>query len=191
MLVLEPTEIAMLPPELDTDKPLSISMAPLSPTLAVAVFNDRLPNTPAVPELLNNTGTLTELVAMPAPDEMVMELPKAVLVTSSPSIITAPLLVLPSPKARVKIPPLLVDDDPETINTSLPAAPEEFPAITLNTPLMLVPEPTEIAMLSPEPDADKPLSISRAPLLPTLSVTVFNNRSPADVAEWSTNALSS
>ena len=59
-------------------------------------------------------------------------------------------------KARVKLPPLLlVDDDPETIYASPPAAPDESPAVTLNAPPMSVPEPTEIAMLPPEPDADE------------------------------------
>jgi hypothetical protein len=60
---------------------------------------------------------------MPMPDEMVMEPPEAVL-PSPPSIVTVPLLVLPSPKTRFKILPLLVDDDPETINASPPDAPD-------------------------------------------------------------------
>jgi hypothetical protein len=88
------------------------------------------------------------------------------------------LLVLPSPKARVKIPPLLVADDPETIDTSSPAAPGKLPAVTLNAPPMLVAEPTEIAMLPPKPDADEPLPISKAPLLHKLVPPVFNNESP-------------
>jgi hypothetical protein len=76
-------------------------------------------------------------------------------------IVTAPPLVLPSPKARVKLPPLLVNDNPETIDASPPAAPNKLPAFTLNTPPMLVPRPTEIAMLPSEPDVDKPLLISK------------------------------
>jgi hypothetical protein len=71
------------------------------------MFINRSPNMPAVPGLLINTATLPELVAMPTPNEMVMEPPKAVL-PSPPMIVTAPLLVLPSPKARVKLPLLLV-----------------------------------------------------------------------------------
>ncbi len=127
--------------------------------------------------MLVNTAMLPELVAVPTPNEMVMELPKAVLPLPQ-SIVTAPLFVLPSPKARVKLPLLLVDGDPEMINASPPAAPNELPVVTLSTPPMLVPDPTEIAMLLPEPDADKPLPISRAPLSPTFAVPVFNNRSP-------------
>ena len=108
---------------------------------------------------------------------MVMEPPEAIL-QSPPSIVTAPPLVLPSPKARVKIPPLPVDDDPETIDASPPDAPDKLPAVTLNTPPMLVPEPAEIAMLTPKPDADKPLPVLKAPLSPTLAAPVFNDRSP-------------
>jgi hypothetical protein len=74
--------------------------------------------------------------------------------------------------------PLLVDDDPETIDASPPATPDKLPAITLNAPPMLVPEPTEIAMLTPKPDADKPLPMPKVPLLPTFAGPVFNNRSP-------------
>jgi hypothetical protein len=114
---------------------------------------------------------------MPMPNEMVMEPPEAVL-QSPPSIVTAPPLVLPFPKARVKIPLLLVDDDPEMIVTSPPAAPDKLPAITLNAPVMLVLEPNEMALLLPKPDADKPLPMPKMPLSPTLTVPVFNNRSP-------------
>jgi hypothetical protein len=104
---------------------------------------------PAVPTLLINMATLPKLVAVPTPDEKVMEPPKAIL-PSPPLIATVPPIVLPSPKARVKHLPLLVNDDPETIDASPPAALDESPAITLDTPPMLVPEPTEIAMLPPE-----------------------------------------
>jgi hypothetical protein len=127
--------------------------------------------------LLVNMVTFSQLVAVPMPNKIVMELPEAVL-PSPQSIVTAPPLVMPSPKARVKLLPLLVADNSEMIDASFPAAPNELPAVTLNTPLMSVPEPTEIAMLLPKPDADKPLPISRAPLSPTLVVPVFNNRSP-------------
>ena len=56
-----------------------ISKAPLLPTLAVPVLNDRSPNTTAVPALHVNMATLPELVAVPTPNEMVMESPKTVL----------------------------------------------------------------------------------------------------------------
>ena len=138
MPVSEPTEIAMLPPELDTDEPLPISKAPLPPTLAVPVLNNRSPDTPAVPALLVDTVTLPELVDVPTPNEMVMEPPKALL-PSPPSIATVPPLVLPSPGARVKLSLLLANDDPETIDVSPLAALDKSPAITLNTPPMLVP----------------------------------------------------
>jgi hypothetical protein len=174
MLVPEPTEIAT---ELCADKPLPISKAPLLPMLAGTVFNDRSPNTPAVPLLLVNTTMLPELVAVPKPNEMVIEPPEAVL-PLPPSIVTAPPLVLPSPEARVKLLPLLVDDNPETVDGKNPAAPEMLSAITLSAHPMLVSEPTENAMLPPEPEADKPLLISKAPLPPTLTVPVFSNRSP-------------
>ncbi len=66
-----------------------------------------VPETPAVPALLH-VAMLFEHVADPTPDGIGMELPKAML-PLLPSIVTAPLLVLPSPKVRVK---LLVDSDP-------------------------------------------------------------------------------
>jgi hypothetical protein len=177
MLVPEPTEIAIQLPKLDADKPLPTPKAPLLPTLAVPVFNDRSPNMPAVPALLFDMATLPELVAMPTPNEMVTEPPKTI-VPLPPSIVTAPLSVLPSSEARVKLLLLLVNEDQETIDAYPPAAPDKLPAITLNAPPMLVPEPTEIAMLPPEPDADEPLPISRVPQLPTLTVLVFNDGSP-------------
>ena len=68
-------------------------------------------------------------------------------------------------------------DDPETIDASPPAAPNKLPATTLNATLMSVPEPAEIALLPPEPDADEPLLISKAPLLPTHAIPVFKDRS--------------
>jgi hypothetical protein len=86
--------------------------------------------------------------------------------------------VLPSPKARVKLPPLLVDDYTETMDASPPAAPDMLPAVTLNAPTMLVLEPTEIAMLPPSPDPDKQFRMSKAPLSPALTVPVLNDRSP-------------
>jgi hypothetical protein len=67
--VPEPTEIAMLPPDPDTDVPLPISKAQLEPALAVPVLNDRLHDQPAIPALLVNTATLPEIVTMPTSDE--------------------------------------------------------------------------------------------------------------------------
>jgi hypothetical protein len=153
----------MLPPKPDADKPLPIPKAPLLPALAVPGFNNRSPNTPTVPVLLVNTAMLPELVAMPTPNEMVMEPPKAVL-PLPPLIVTAPPLVLPFPEARVKLLLLLANDNPETIDASPPAAPDKLPAVILDAPPMLVPNPTEIAMLPPKPDADKSLLIFKAPL---------------------------
>jgi hypothetical protein len=121
MLAPEPTEIAKLPPKLNADEPFLISKVSLLPTLAILALNNRLSNTPAVPELLVDMAKPSEPVAVPTPDEMVMEPPKAVL-PFLPSIVTVPPLVLPSPKARVELPLLLVDDNPETIDASPPAA---------------------------------------------------------------------
>ncbi len=59
--------------------------------------------------------------------------------------------MLPSPEARVKLPPLLVDDYTETMDASPPAAPDMLPVVTLNAPPMSMLEPTEIAMLPPCP----------------------------------------
>jgi hypothetical protein len=114
----------MLPPKPDADKPLLISKVSLSPTLAVPVYNNnRSPNMPTVPALLINRAVLPKLVAVPMPDEMVMEPSEAVL-PLLPLIVTAPLLMLPSPEARVKLLLLLVDDDQLMINASPPAAPD-------------------------------------------------------------------
>ena len=65
---------------------------------------------------------------------VVSVVPQAILL-SLPSIVTAPLLVLPSPEVRVK---LLVDGNPETIDASPPAAFGKSPAVTVNTPPMLL-----------------------------------------------------
>jgi hypothetical protein len=155
MSVPEPAEIAMLPPEPDADKPLPIPKAPLLPMLAVPVFINRSSKKPAAPALLVDTATLPELVAVPMTNEMVTEPPKAVLLLP-PLIVTAPPLVLPSPKAIVKIPPLLVADKPERIDAYTPDAPD------LTTPPMSVLGPAEMAMLTPKPDADKPLPTPKA-----------------------------
>ena len=125
---MKPTEIGMLlPPEPDADDPLPMSTAPLSPTLALPVFNDKAPDTPDTPALLVDIAALPELVAVPTPDEIVMDPPKSVA-PSPPSIFTDPPLVLPSPEARVKLPPLLVDDDPAMIEALTPLAADESPA---------------------------------------------------------------
>jgi hypothetical protein len=97
LLVLEPTKIALLPPKLDAGKPLPITEAPLPPTLLVPVSNNRSPNLPTVPACLVHTAMLPELVAVPIPNEVVTEPPKTIL-PWLPGIVTAPPLVLPSPK---------------------------------------------------------------------------------------------
>jgi hypothetical protein len=57
--------------------------------------------------LLIDIAALPELVAMPMPDEIVIQPPKSVA-PSLPLIFSDPLLVLRSPEARVKLPPLLL-----------------------------------------------------------------------------------
>ncbi len=64
----------------------------------------------------------------------VSAVPGAIL-PSLPLIVTALLLVSPSPKVRVR---LLNDGDPEMIDTLPPAAPGKSPTITVNAPPMLV-----------------------------------------------------
>ncbi len=75
ILVMDPTEIAMLSPKLVAYQQLLISMVTLLPTLAVQVLNDRSPNTCSVPELFVYSAMLPELVAVPMSNKMVMELP--------------------------------------------------------------------------------------------------------------------
>ncbi len=173
----KPTEIALLPPDPDADEPLPISRAQLLPAFVVPVLNNRSPDSPTVPALLVNTATLPELVAVPTPNEIVMNLPEAIL-PLPPLIVATPPLVLPSPKARVKLMLLLVNDHPEMMDASPPAAPDKSAAIILNAPPMLVLEPTEVALLPTDPDADEPLPISKARLLPALAVPVLNDRLP-------------
>jgi hypothetical protein len=55
---------------------------------------------------------------------------------------------------------------------------EEESVLSNNPRPMSVPEPTEIAMLPPDPDADESLPISKVPLSPALAVPVLNDRSP-------------
>ena len=57
-------------------------------------------------------------------------------------------------------------------------APKELPAVTLNVPPLPSPEPTETAMLPPEPDADEPLPMLTSPLVPTDAVPVLKDKSP-------------
>ena len=73
----DPTEIAMLPPEPDADEPLPMLMSPLVPKVAVPVLSVKSPDTPDDPPgaSLVDTATLPELVAVPTPDEIVMEPP--------------------------------------------------------------------------------------------------------------------
>ncbi len=72
---------------------------------------------------------LPELVAMPMPNEMVTECPYVILLPL-PLFVTAPLLELPSPEARVKVSSLLINDNSERIDASPPAAPNKLPAVT-------------------------------------------------------------
>ncbi len=88
----------------------------------------------AVPALFY-TAMFFEHVADPTSNGIGIELPEAML-PLLPSVVTAPPLMLPSPKVRVE---LLVDGDPETIDASPPAAPDKLPAILLNASPMLVP----------------------------------------------------
>ncbi len=46
---------------------------------------------------------------------------------------------------------------------------------TVEMLLLLVPDPTEIAMLPPDPDTDVPLPMSKAQLEPALTVPVLND----------------
>ena len=103
MSVLEPTENAMLLPELDADNPDQKSTVPLLSTVASPVLNGRSLNTPTVPLLLVDTATLSKPVDMPTPDEIVMKPPEAVLTLPS-SILTTSPLVVPSPKAKYGAP---------------------------------------------------------------------------------------
>jgi hypothetical protein len=184
MSVPEPAEIAMLPPEPDADKPLQTPKAPLLPTtLAVPVFINRSPNMPAVPALLFVTATLLALVALPTPDEIVMEQPEAIL-PLVPAIVTAPPLCchLLRPESSSCHCWSMTIQKQWMHPLWLLAACNKLPAFTLNAPPMLVPEPTEIAMLPPKPDADKPLPTPKVPLLPTLAIPVIISRSPNTAA---------
>jgi hypothetical protein len=69
LLVPDPTEIAMLPPDPDTDVPLPISKAQLEPALAVSVLNDLSHDQPAFPVLFVDTATFPKIVAMPTSNE--------------------------------------------------------------------------------------------------------------------------
>ncbi len=93
-----------------------------------------VPEMPAIPASFH-MAMLFEYVADPTPDGIRMESPPKAMLPLLPSIVTAPLLVSPSPKVRIK---LLVDGDPETIDPSPPAAPDELPAILLNASPMSV-----------------------------------------------------
>ena len=62
---------------MNTDNPGPKSTVPLLPMVAFPVLNGR----PVVPPLLMDTTMLLELVAVPTPNEMVMEPSEAVLPT--------------------------------------------------------------------------------------------------------------
>ena len=64
------------------------------------------------------------------------------------------------------------------IEAAPPDSPEESPAETLNVPPLPSPEPTEIAMLPPDPLADDPLPRLTRPLVPTLAAPVLKDKSP-------------
>ena len=74
------------------------------------------------------TQTLPKLVSMTAPDEAVMDPHKAV-VPLPPFIVTAPLLLLSSPNAQVKLPLPSVADDRSTIKAAPTAAPKEIASL--------------------------------------------------------------
>ncbi len=86
--------------------------------------------------------------------------------------------MLPSPETRVKLSPLLVDDDPAMIEALTPVAADESPANMLNAPPLPSPASTEIEMLPPESGADDPLPMSTTPLSPTLALPVFHDKAP-------------
>ena len=115
----KPTDIAIVPLDLEVDKPLQRSTAPLVRTLAVPVLKDKPPNILKCPALLVDTDILHELVSIPAPNTIVMDTPKAVILTP-PLITTAPLDVAPALEVRVKLPLPLLDDNLEIIKVPPP-----------------------------------------------------------------------
>jgi hypothetical protein len=151
--------------------PAAIDASPLAapnklPAILLNASQMPVPEMSAVPASFH-MATLFEHVANRMPGKIWMESPKAML-PLPPSAVSAPLLVSPCPKVRVK---LLVDGGLETINTSPPAAPDKLPAVSSNASPMLVPLPTDIAVLPLESDADEPLPISKVPLSPMLAVS--------------------
>ena len=98
--------------------------------------------------------------------------------SSSPSIVTAPPLVLPSPEARVKLPPLHVDEGPAIIEGAPQASKENSPDVTLNVPPLPMSEPTDTAILLPDSEADGSLPMFTAQLRPALAVLVRKDNSP-------------
>ncbi len=117
------------PESIDASSPAASDESP-------AVLSNASPMSMLVVPALFGTAMLFGHVADPAPDGIGMESLEAML-PLLPSIVTAPLLMSPSPKVRVK---LLVDGDPEAIGASPPAASDESPAILSNNFPMLVPE---------------------------------------------------
>jgi hypothetical protein len=106
---------------------------------------------PDVPGLLDK-DTSPALDPVPSTDETVTEPPR-VVVPPPPSVVTAPPPAPPSPelRSRVKLPPLLVEDDPELSEDDPPESPES-PAVRLNVPPLSLLEPVEIPEeLSPDP----------------------------------------
>ena len=107
----------------------------------------------------------------PTTDEILFDQPKAA-VPWPPAIVTAPLLVLSSLEARVKLLSLLVEADLAIIKAATPPSPKELPAVTLNV------EPTDTARLPPDLEADAPLPTFTEPLGPALAVPVLKVNSP-------------
>jgi hypothetical protein len=95
---------------------------------------------------------LPELVPVPPTDTTAID-PARVVVPSPPSIATPPPLVEPSPelRLRVKLPLLLVGDDPAVIEEDPSDSPKDSIAVRLNDPSLSLPEPTEVPELSPDP----------------------------------------
>jgi hypothetical protein len=102
---------------------------PVAPNELPAISSNASPMSVSAVPVSFRAAMLFEYVADLMPGRIGMELPEAMLLLL-PSIVTAPLLMSPSPEVRVK---LLVDGSPGAIGTSPPAASNESPAILLNS----------------------------------------------------------
>jgi len=84
--------------------------------------------------------------------------------------------VLPAFAAKVKLPPPVADDDLlATMGSASPLfeSPVALQAVIPNVPIARGLEPTEIAMLPPDPEADEPLPTVTAQLVPTVTVPLL------------------